>query len=363
MLRQLTTAPHGHILTHTGVWSPCGRWIVYDVRSDPAGSVFDGTRIERVHVETGEVEVLYESRHGACCGVVTCSPVDDRLVFILGPEHPTPDWTYGPARRQGVLWKNGRIENLEARDLVPPFTPGSLQGGTHLHTFCPSGDTIAFTYDDHLRPECNRNVGVCVPGKVVVPPTHPRNHSGTHTARILTRTGTHYMRASEEGWLDSQSLAFTATQADGTRQLWWVNLDGQQRLLSSRPLAGPRHWPRVGPDGRVAVLMADEAGVVQIALVDPEGNTRLLTRVSVGVESAISWQGDSIAHVRGGRVCVADVRTGRVEALTGAIGARPEACVLCPEGRRIAFVCPVQGINQIFVVPRDGPGSIPQSLC
>ena len=34
---QVTTAEHGHILTNTGVWSPDGRWVVYDVRSDAAG--------------------------------------------------------------------------------------------------------------------------------------------------------------------------------------------------------------------------------------------------------------------------------------------------------------------------------------
>ena len=75
--RQLTFAPHGHILTNSGAWSPDGRWIVYDVRGDPAGSVFDGTRIERVEVATGRVEVLYESRHAAGCGAATYSPADD----------------------------------------------------------------------------------------------------------------------------------------------------------------------------------------------------------------------------------------------------------------------------------------------
>lgn len=350
MERQLTTAAHGHILTNTGVWTRDGRWIVYDVRSDAAGSVFDGTRIERVEVATGRVEVLYESRHGACCGVVTASPADDRLVFILGPEHPTPDWSYGPAHRQGVIWDNGNVFPLEARDLVPPFTPGALQGGTHLHTFSPSGRLVAFTYDDHLRPEWNRNVGICEPGAVTVPATHPRNQSGTHTARLLTRTGTDYIRASEEGWIDDSSLAFTATQADGRRELWTVTLDGRQRRLCTRPLAGPRHWPRVGPEGDIAVLMTDEAGVVQIARVDPEGGVRLLTREAVPVESAISWVGDRIAHVRAGKVCIADARTGHVRTLTAAGGARPEACVLSPDGAWVAFVRPVAGINQVFVV-------------
>src|SRR5213595_2327943 len=93
---QVTSARHGHILTNANVWSPDGRWIAYDTRYAPAGSVFDGCRIERVNADTGEVQVLYESRHGAHCGVVTWSPVEEQVAFILGPEHPTADcWTYG----------------------------------------------------------------------------------------------------------------------------------------------------------------------------------------------------------------------------------------------------------------------------
>src|SRR4051812_13826830 len=78
--KQLTHAPHGHILTNAGVWSYDGKWIVYDVRSDAAGSEFDSNRIERVNVETGEVQVLFGAKNGAKFGVVTCSPADDRVV-------------------------------------------------------------------------------------------------------------------------------------------------------------------------------------------------------------------------------------------------------------------------------------------
>ena len=52
--RQITHAAHGHVLTNINVWSPDSRWIVYDVRA--VDSVFDGTRIEKVNVETGEVQ-------------------------------------------------------------------------------------------------------------------------------------------------------------------------------------------------------------------------------------------------------------------------------------------------------------------
>ncbi len=69
--RQLTRGPGGRILTNTGAWSPDGEWIVYDTRSDAAGDVFDGQRIELVNIHSGEVRVLYESRHGAFCGVAT----------------------------------------------------------------------------------------------------------------------------------------------------------------------------------------------------------------------------------------------------------------------------------------------------
>jgi Tol biopolymer transport system component len=56
--KQITFANHGHILTNTAVWSPDGRRILYDVRSDLEGSKFDGTRIETVDVASGDSRVL-----------------------------------------------------------------------------------------------------------------------------------------------------------------------------------------------------------------------------------------------------------------------------------------------------------------
>jgi len=129
--RQITHEPKNHILTNIGVWSPDGKWIVYDTRSDPAGSIFDGSTIEQVNVETGEVRVLYRSQSGAHCGVATCHPMDDRVIFILGPEDPTPDWQYSAFHRQGVIVHAATPSvaiNMDARDIVPPFTPGALRG-------------------------------------------------------------------------------------------------------------------------------------------------------------------------------------------------------------------------------------------
>ena len=139
---QVTRGSGGRILTNTGVWSPDGQWIVYDTRSDAAGDTFDGRHIEMVNVRSGEVRVLYESHYGACCGVATFHPRQSRVVFILGPENPTPDWSYNAYHRQGVLVdteKPGVAVNMDGRDIVPPFTPGALRGGSHVHVWDPAG--------------------------------------------------------------------------------------------------------------------------------------------------------------------------------------------------------------------------------
>lgn len=430
--RQLTTAPHGHVLTNAGVWSPDSRWIVYDVRSTPDGATFDGTRIERVDVETGSVEVLYESRHEACCGVVTASPVDDRVVFILGPEQPTPDWSYAAARRQGVVVRASRpgaIEPLDARDLVPPFTAGALRGGSHVHLFSPDGAAVSFTYEDAVleaaAAPAERNlraVGVSVCNRpTTVPRRHPRNHDGSAFSVLATRLvddptpGSDAIgRAFEEAWIGTSGYV----RRDGTRQRRALAFQGhvvtaagltiseafvvdlpddlvQLAVAGDAPLAGttttrpavprgvrqrrltftadrrypglqgPRHWLRSSPDGaRIAFLMRDESGVVQLFTVSPAGGEpRQLTRLATGIASAFTWSpdGGAIACVSGGSICLVDAETGEPTRLTppgrDPSTPRPEACVISPDGHRIAYSRCVPGgsgaFNQIFVV--DAP--------
>jgi hypothetical protein len=310
MEKQVTTAREGHLLTNTSVWSADGKWIVYDVRSDEAGSVFDGDRIERVNVETGEVEELFRSGNGAKCGVVTCGPVGDEVVFILGPEHPTKEWDYGADRRQGVVVAGGRRHNLDARDLTPPFTPGALRGGSHVHVFSPDGKLVSFTYNDHIVNVDQRNVGVSVLGRgVKVKKDHPRNHDGQAFSVLVTRTtakprpgSDEIRRAFEDAWVGREGYAKVA----GTRQrraiafqgevmtkegaaiseVFIVDLPEDLTVAGNGPLegtatelpapprgtvqrrltftagrkypgiSGPRHWLRSSPDGsQIAFLM------------------------------------------------------------------------------------------------------------
>ena len=405
--RQLTFASHGHILTNAGVWSPDGQWIVYDVRSDPAGSVFDGTRIERVEVETGEVQVLYEATNGACVGVATCSPVDDRVVFIHGPE-PMPGWEYATNNRRGVfvdISRPGMVVNLDARDLTPPFTAGALRGGTHLHTFSPDGQWIVFTYDDRLLPSGQRNVGVSVPIGPVNVPKELHHHNGSHFSVLLTKTvlqpnpgSDEICRASEEAWIAGSRRAIgfqgqvVTLKNETIAEAFIVELPAEVTVPGDCPLAGtetrlpsppkrslqrrltftadrknpgiqgPRHWLRSSSDGsRIAFLMKDDAGIVQLWTISPSGGEpKQLTRHLWSIASAFTWSPDGrwIAHIMDNSVFITDTATGegtRLTARTDHLSAlRPEACVFSPDGSKIAYVRPMaeDGVvrNQIFVV-------------
>ena len=254
--RQLTTGAYGHVLTNANVWSPDGQWIVYDVRSDAAGEQFDGDRIERVNVRTGEVQVLYRAPDEAKVGVVTYSPTKDQIVFIQGPRHPTPDWSYGPSHRQGIVVdaaRPGVAVNLDARDLTPPLTPGALRGGSHVHMFSPDGQWVSFTYEDALLPPADakdipadsdvnaRNIGVSVPaGPVRVAADNPNNHDGEAFTVLVTRTvrdprpgSDDISRAFEESWVGTNGYV----RPDGTRQRRALAFQGNIRTADGRTIS------------------------------------------------------------------------------------------------------------------------------
>jgi hypothetical protein len=357
--RQVTHRPQGHILTNTGAWSPDGNWILYDTRSDPAGAAFDGATIEAVHVDSGEVRVIYRARNGAYCGVATFHPTEPRVVFILGPEHPTPDWSYNAYHRRGVvasLDRPGEVVPLDARDIVAPFTPGALRGGSHVHVWDPSATRVSFTYEDHVlavpsprpgRALNQRNVGVTLVSKeVAVPKSHPRNHDG-HFSVLVTQTAPaprpgsdEIVKACEEGWVGTKgysrqdetwqrwALAFQGSviTAAGTTnaEVFIADLPEDLSIAGDRPLEGtpeimpqpprgtiqrrltftaerkypglqgPRHWLRSSPDGAsIFFLMKDDAGVVQLHSVSPVGGAvRQVTRNSFDVASAFTISPD-----------------------------------------------------------------------
>ncbi|WP_333617376.1 DUF3748 domain-containing protein [Mixta calida] len=332
--KQLTFAPRNHQLTNINVWTADSQWLVYDVR--PSGASFTGLTVERVNVESGATEILYQARDGAHVGVVTASPdMPPRYVCIHGPEHPDASWRYDFHHRRGVIIQNGAAENLDACDITPPFTPGALRGGSHVHVFSPDGSRLSFTYNDHVMHEWDtredlRNVGVAVPLHAVCPAKqHPREYDGSHFCVLVSKTtaspqpgSNEISRAYEEGWIGAQGYR----RPDGSRQRWALAFIGDTRAENGdvvpevfvadlpeklsdyaqpgdAPLEGtetqlpapprdvtqrrltfthqrrypglatqPRHWLRSNADGsEIAFLMRDEAGVVQLWSISPCG--------------------------------------------------------------------------------------------
>ena len=331
--KQLTFHQRNHQLTNINIWTADSHWIVYDVR--PNGGTFSGLTVERVNL-SGQTEVLYQAGDGAHVGVITTSSdLPPRYVCIHGPEHPDSLWKYDFHHRRGVIIQNGLVENLDACDITPPFTPGALRGGSHVHVFSPDGTRLSFTYNDHVMHELDskedlRNVGVAVPLHPVCPPkAHPREYDGSHFCVLVSKTTSspqpgsdEINRAYEEGWIGEEGYLRT----DGHRQRWalafigdTLSLKGEKvpevfivdlpdnmadyALAGSEPLAGtattlpapprgvtqrrltftheraypglaisPRHWLRSSPDGRaIAFLMKDDGGVVQLWTVSPAG--------------------------------------------------------------------------------------------
>ncbi|MBV4367535.1 DUF3748 domain-containing protein [Erwinia phyllosphaerae] len=331
--KQLTFAKRNHQLTNINIWTADSHWLVYDVRPDAA--TFSSLTIERVNL-SGQTEILYQAKDGAHVGVVTVSPdLPPRYVCIHGPEHPDNHWRYDFHHRRGVIIQNGLVENMDACDITPPFTPGALRGGSHVHVFSPDGSRLSFTYNDHVMHELDskedlRNVGVAVPLHPVCPPLHhPREYAGSHFCVLVSQTTStpvpgsdEINRAYEEGWVGTDGYL----KSDGHRQRWALAFIGDTlsekgekvpevfivdlpekmadyALEGDKPLAGtasslpappqhvaqrrltfthdqafpglattPRHWLRCSPDGRaIAFLMKDDGGVVQLWTVPPVG--------------------------------------------------------------------------------------------
>ena len=59
-------------------------------------------------------------------------------------------------------------------------------------------------------------------------------------------------------------------------------------------IQGPRHWLRSSPDGsRIAFLMKDDAGIVQLLTVSPSGGEpRQLTHAPWSIASCFTWSSD-----------------------------------------------------------------------
>lgn len=403
-MKQITFASRNHQLTNINAWTPDSQWLAFDVR--PSGASFTGETIERVNVNTGEVEVIYRASHGAHVGVVTVHPAEDKYVFIHGPENPDAAWQYDFHHRQGVIAHNGAVENLDAMDITAPYTPGALRGGSHVHVFSPNGQFVSFTYNDHVLHARDqkldlRNVGVASPfGPVTPRGNHPRNYAGAFWSVLVSRTtptpkpgSDEINRAYEEGWVGNDRLAFIGDTLSATGEkvpeLFIVALPKDEqgwKRAGDAPLQGtpdtlpappagiaqrrltythqraypglvnvPRHWVRSNPKAtQIAFLMRDDHGIVQLWLISPEGGEpRQLTHNDSDVQSAFNWHpsGNALGFVLKNRVVQCDARTGEVTFLTPDRGNAPsaDAVIFSPDGRSIAWMEETDGFRQLWL--------------
>ena len=326
---QLTQSPNGHALLNRNIFSPDSNWIVYDVRSQD--SVFDGDRIEKVQVHTKEVITLYKAKNQAKVGAVSYHPFENKAAFIHGPEFPCAAYDYSATHRYGAIIDEAHpqtIQTIDARNVIAPFTPGALRGGSHVHVWHPDATMLSFTYEDDVLSNIKeetaaqdmniRNIGITSFNKKVSCPKGEHNLNGFFTI-LASKTNANaepgsdeIIKALEEGWIGSDGYL----REDGTRQtkalaFQGIVLDkkGQEvtevyRLdlpedltipgesgplegtLTKRPqppkgtkqtrltftternhpgIQGPRHWLRSSQDGsKIAYMAKDDNGIVQI---------------------------------------------------------------------------------------------------
>jgi hypothetical protein len=402
-MKQITFTSRHHQLTNTQTWTSDSQWLVFDVR--PSGASFTGRTIERVNIHSGETDVIYSAPDGAHVGVVTVHPQDERYVFIHGPENPDDSWQYDFHHRRGVVTFQGETHNLDAMDITPPFTPGALRGGSHVHVYSPNGEWVSFTYNDHVMHELDplldlRNVGVAAPyGPVTPQGHHPREYAGSHWSVLISQTtptpqpgSDEINRAYEEGWVGNTQLAFIgdtlSLRGEKVPELFIVTLptdEASWKQKGDAPLCGtektlpappagvvqrrltfthdraypglvnvPRHWVRCHPQGdSIAFLMRDDAGVVQLWLIAPDGSgMRQLTQCS-GIQSAFNWHpsGQALGFILEERVAMCDVQSGEIRFLTADHENPPsgDAVVFSPDGRAVAWMQEAHGYRQLWV--------------
>ncbi|HTE23677.1 DUF3748 domain-containing protein [Flavitalea sp.] len=341
--RQVTHDNKGHCLNSTQCFSPDGKLIVYDTRNVDSALASNG-EIRVVNPGTGEDKLIYQTenqtRFGPGVGAVTFSPVDNRVLFLAGIRNADSSRPYSMTRRTGFavdIDSPLRAIRMDARDILDPFTPGALRGGTHAHTWSGDGKWISFTYNDHVLTEAasrasktdiinTRTVGVMFPRHTEVAAADDvENISGSMFSVLVTQVvknptpgSDEIGRAFDECWIGNNGYQLR----DGSRQERAIAFQGElidkvgnkkaeifvadiPGDLISRPsndfLPGtattlpsvpngvkqrrisftgkgvstlPRHWLRSTPDGSmIGYLAEDNKGVIQLWTISPNGGS------------------------------------------------------------------------------------------
>ncbi|MEO8766607.1 MAG: DUF3748 domain-containing protein [Ginsengibacter sp.] len=358
---QLTHNAGGHTINNTQCFSHDDQWIVYDTRNNDSMIGSTGS-ISMVNTLTGGIKELYHTQNqtssGPGVGAATFSPMINRVIFIHGIRNADKNNPYSFTRRTGVAVDIANPFHpifMDARDIIPPFTPGALRGGTHAHNWSADGQWISFTYNDYILEKRGktdpslkdlRTVGVMIPGhavKVNIDSAGENNNGEMFAVLVALVTETpqpgsdEISRAFDEGWIGNngyqksdgswqhRALAFQGAikNSDGTNKNEVFVLDLPDDLtkaitglplegtISSRPnvpagiiqrrvtfssngIVGPRHWLRCTPDGKlIAFLSKDDHGIIQVFGVSPnKRDIKQLTFNSHSVQGPFNFSPD-----------------------------------------------------------------------
>jgi hypothetical protein len=331
--------------------------------------------VERVALKTGKIETIYETvgqtAFGPGVGAVAYHPTLDRVAFIHGLLNCDATRPYGIARRFGSIVDVADPKSMfpaEGRivDSEPPL--GILSGGTHAHSWSPSGKRISFTYNDARDASMARTVGfttteVLSPfrewdtaNKLGDSYDKSENFGGRYASFLVLIPGAStklvngqvvvIQQALEECWLDEYRLAFLGTvETVGGQPIQeifvatipsdvWLEDAVKSRSKGMVPpgvtleritntslngprLSGPRHWLTANPSGAwIYTLAMDQHGIVQLARVAATGGSlELLTQLTESIEGQMSCSpsGDEVGFICRGEIHVWSSATRQVD--------------------------------------------------
>jgi hypothetical protein len=326
-------------------------------------------------LKTGKIETIYETvgqtAFGPGVGAVAYHPTLDRVAFIHGLLNCDATRPYGIARRFGSIVDVADPKSMfpaEGRivDSEPPL--GILSGGTHAHSWSPSGKRISFTYNDARDASMARTVGfttteVLSPfrewdtaNKLGDSYDKSENFGGRFASFLVLIPGAStklvngqvvvIQQALEECWLDEYRLAFLGTvETVGGQPIQeifvatipsdvWLEDAVKSRSKGMVPpgvtleritntslngprLSGPRHWLTANPSGAwIYTLAMDQHGIVQLARVAATGGSlELLTQLTESIEGQMSCSpsGDEVGFICRGEIHVWSSATRQVD--------------------------------------------------
>ncbi|MCC5929643.1 MAG: DUF3748 domain-containing protein [Cyclobacteriaceae bacterium] len=362
MEKQITfDLDYNHDLDNNDNFSPDDAWLVYDTRT-PEGGIAVSSKIEKVHLESGKKVVLYELAKnqpwGPGAGAVSYSHNHKMVVFIRGLMNAREEYPYAQWRRTGIIVNDERPGipvYMDARDILPPFTPGALRGGTHRHEFSYDGQWVGYTYNDAIMEALERQsgqkknlrtIGVSKKGVSVEVPTDEsgENNPGewfsvlvVHVVPEPTPGSDEISHAAADSWIGHQGytnsegkkqiarsfLGTVRNQAGkGVQELFVVDipadiheegelgpLEGTELTMPAPPAGavqrrltytaemkypGCKGITRSNADGSlIAYLAYDENGILQVFLISPlGGKPQQLTWHTSDVGGSVRWHPD-----------------------------------------------------------------------